>query len=100
LRSEVRPAGFTLREDESLELAPALFRFAGLGLAQLLVELQFFLAAFLVARAEVGLRQMIVGIGIVGIQADGRLKLRNGLRLAALRLKTSTRDDYRPRQEK
>lgn len=75
---------FALVEDQSLNLARGFFGFVGLLLAECLVKLQLLLATFLVAHAEVSLRQAVVGIGAVGVQADSRLKLRNGLLLAAL----------------
>ena len=56
--------------------------FVSLSLVELVVELEFFLAAIFVAATEVGLRQVIMGIGIVRIVAGGRLKLGKGFLIA------------------
>lgn len=75
----VRFGGFALRDDESPDVGPVLFSFVALLLVELVVKLEFVLAAFLITYAEVGLRQAVVSIRSVRIQADSLLKLLNRL---------------------
>ena len=51
-------------------------------LVELVVKLKFFLAAFLVAGAEVGLRQTVMGVGVVRFELDSGLELRDSFLIA------------------
>jgi hypothetical protein len=81
-----------------LDLVPALFSFVNLLLVELVVKLKFFLAAFLVAGADVGLRQTVMGVGVVRFESDSCLKLRDSFLIAVLVVKKDPELKMRVRQ--
>jgi len=63
------------------------FSLIDLLLVKLVVELKFFLTAVLVAGAEVGLRQKVMGVGVIGFESDSCLELGDSLLIALLVVK-------------
>jgi len=81
-----------------LDLVSTFFGFIDLLLVELIVKLKFFLAAFLVAGAGVGLRQTVMGVGVVRFEPDSCLKLRDSFLIAVLVVKKDPELKMRVRQ--
>jgi hypothetical protein len=67
-----------------LDLVLPFFSLVNLLLVELVVKLEFFLAAYLVPSADVGLRQAVMGVGVGRFVPDSGLKLQDSFLIPLL----------------